>query len=351
MARPRLASLDALDLEADNIRAALRHCLADPDGADSAWRWRPDWGSTGDTEPSARAPTGSMPSWPGAGGDDGIRCRALFARSRLAVAQGDHAAGPRGGRRGAPIARRLDARRLLVADPGEPGGPGSARRRRVRRLARPPRKPLRSRHVWATTCPSSQPRSPRPSSRSSMATSSGCATSDLPRLRAAAQRGELFMHQRAPHECRHGRADARRPRGGRGGVDRGAACHLVIDDRHGLVHAHGDAGQPVPRWQATRQRAARLLGAAEMLRLEIAAPSQPVHDARWSRTRRSRRRRCSARPRYDKALRRGSAPRSGGRGGAGAREEGRPQPGPDDRQAATRSANASGRLRRSSPKG
>ena len=30
----KLAWLDALDLEADNIRAALRHCLADPDGAD-----------------------------------------------------------------------------------------------------------------------------------------------------------------------------------------------------------------------------------------------------------------------------------------------------------------------------
>ena len=33
-AAPKLASLDELDLEADNIRVALRHCLADPDGAD-----------------------------------------------------------------------------------------------------------------------------------------------------------------------------------------------------------------------------------------------------------------------------------------------------------------------------
>ena len=32
--RPQLASLDELDVEADNIRVALRHSLADPDGAD-----------------------------------------------------------------------------------------------------------------------------------------------------------------------------------------------------------------------------------------------------------------------------------------------------------------------------
>ncbi|MBA2488935.1 MAG: hypothetical protein H0V36_06360 [Chloroflexi bacterium] len=46
-----LASLEELDLEADNVRAALRYCLALSDGADVGLSMRPALGCTGGHEP------------------------------------------------------------------------------------------------------------------------------------------------------------------------------------------------------------------------------------------------------------------------------------------------------------
>jgi predicted ATPase/DNA-binding CsgD family transcriptional regulator len=109
-----VASLDELELEADNIRAALRHGLADPDGVDLGltmaaglgqyWRYR--------------AVTEGL-HWIDAlldrqGGDDTIRSHALSVKVSLAVVQGDHAAGLKAAAEATAIARRLKDDALLV---------------------------------------------------------------------------------------------------------------------------------------------------------------------------------------------------------------------------------------------
>ncbi len=109
-----LASLDELDLEADNLRAALGHCLADPDGTERGltmaaglgqyWRYRAlTEGARWMDAVLARR-----------GGDDAIRGRALDVKVSLAVAQGDHAAGLEAAAEATAIARRLGADALLV---------------------------------------------------------------------------------------------------------------------------------------------------------------------------------------------------------------------------------------------
>lgn len=110
----QLASLDELDVEADNIRAALRHCLEDPDGVDLGltmaaglgqyWRYR--------------AVTEGA-HWIDAlldrrGSDDAIRSRALFVKISLAVVEGDHAAGLEAVAEATPLARRVKDDALLV---------------------------------------------------------------------------------------------------------------------------------------------------------------------------------------------------------------------------------------------
>ena len=113
-AASKLARLDELDLEADNIRAALRHCLADPDGANlglaMAAGLRQYWRSRAVSEGA---------HWIDAllvrrGGDDAIRGEALFTKIDLAVVQGDHAAGLEAAAEAGAIARRHKADNLLV---------------------------------------------------------------------------------------------------------------------------------------------------------------------------------------------------------------------------------------------
>ncbi len=109
-----LAALDELDLEADNLRAALGHCLADPAGADLgltmaaglAQYWR------------TRAVSEGI-HWIDAlldrrGRDDAVRSRALFVKISLAVAQGDPAEGLEAVAEATAIARRLKDDALLV---------------------------------------------------------------------------------------------------------------------------------------------------------------------------------------------------------------------------------------------
>jgi predicted ATPase/DNA-binding CsgD family transcriptional regulator len=113
-AASQIASLNELDLEADNIRVALRHCLADPAGADIGlamaaglgqhWRYR-------------AVSEGAL--WIDAllarrGSDDAIRGRALYVKLTLAIVQGDHIAGLAAAAEATAIARRTNDDALLV---------------------------------------------------------------------------------------------------------------------------------------------------------------------------------------------------------------------------------------------
>lgn len=113
----RLASLDELDLEADNVRAALRYCLADPMGAELGLRMAVGlsqyWRNRAVTEGA---------TWIDAvldrpGGAELLRCQALYVKISLAVAQGDHAAGLETAAKATAIARRTGADDVLVRNP------------------------------------------------------------------------------------------------------------------------------------------------------------------------------------------------------------------------------------------
>ena len=117
LVRPDVASqvalLDELDLEADNMRAALRHCLADPTGADLGltmaaglgqyWRYR-----------AVSEGVYWIDALLARRGDEGIRGRALFVKITLAVVQGDHAAGLEAVTEATAIARRLQDDAVMV---------------------------------------------------------------------------------------------------------------------------------------------------------------------------------------------------------------------------------------------
>ena len=110
----RLASLDEVGVEADNVRAALRYCLADPEGAEIGLSvavglglyWR------------NRAVTEGA-SWIDAlldrpGGDEVLRCQALYVKISIAIVQGDHASGLETAAKAIAIARRIGADDVLV---------------------------------------------------------------------------------------------------------------------------------------------------------------------------------------------------------------------------------------------
>lgn len=110
----KLESLQILDLEADNIRAALRYCIADPDAADLGLAMAAGLGRYW----ANRALTEGV-HWidlilERRGTDDAARGRALFVKSYLAVTGGDHAAGLESVGEAAAIARRLKDEVLLV---------------------------------------------------------------------------------------------------------------------------------------------------------------------------------------------------------------------------------------------
>ncbi len=110
----RLATLDRLDLEADNVRGALRYCLADPTcveaglqmavGLGQYWRNRAVTEGTRWIDALLDRP----------GGRDVLRCQAIYVKVSLAVAQGDHAAGLEAAATGASLARRIGADDVLV---------------------------------------------------------------------------------------------------------------------------------------------------------------------------------------------------------------------------------------------
>ena len=118
LARPDVASqlawLEELDLEADNIRAALRHCLADPDGADLGLAMAAGLGQHWRHRAVSEGVYWIDGLLARRGGDEAIRSRALYVKITLAVVQGDHAAGLEAVAEATAIARRLKDDRLLV---------------------------------------------------------------------------------------------------------------------------------------------------------------------------------------------------------------------------------------------
>jgi predicted ATPase/DNA-binding CsgD family transcriptional regulator len=109
-----LAKLEELDVEADNIRAALRHCLAKPDGADLGLSMAAGLGQYW----KYRAVSEGM-RWLDAlldrqGRDDAIRGRALFAKILIAITLGDHTSGLEAVNEASAIARRLKDDASLV---------------------------------------------------------------------------------------------------------------------------------------------------------------------------------------------------------------------------------------------
>jgi predicted ATPase/DNA-binding CsgD family transcriptional regulator len=110
----KLKSLQLLDLEADNVRAALRYCLTDPAAADVGLAMAAGLGRYW-----ANRALSEGAHWIDAllerrGSDDVVRGRALYVRSYLAVTQGDHAAGLETVAEAASIARREKAEVPLV---------------------------------------------------------------------------------------------------------------------------------------------------------------------------------------------------------------------------------------------
>jgi predicted ATPase/DNA-binding CsgD family transcriptional regulator len=110
----KLGWLGALDLEADNIRMALRRCLDDPDGADLGLAMAAGLGQFWRTRAVSEGAHWIDALLARRGRDDAIRGEALFVKVDLAVFQGDHAGGLGAAAEAAAIARRLDANGLLV---------------------------------------------------------------------------------------------------------------------------------------------------------------------------------------------------------------------------------------------
>ena len=110
----KLAWLGALDLEAENIRVALRRCLADPEAADLGLVMAAGLGQYWRTRAVSEGAHWIDALLDRPGGDDAIRGEALNVKVDLAVVQGDHAGGLDAAAEGGAIARRLDASGLLV---------------------------------------------------------------------------------------------------------------------------------------------------------------------------------------------------------------------------------------------
>ena len=88
-----LANLEALDVEADNIRAALRYCLDDPDSAQTGLEMIAGLGRFWTNRALSEGVHWTEALLERDSGDPSARARALFVRSYLAVAQGDQTAG------------------------------------------------------------------------------------------------------------------------------------------------------------------------------------------------------------------------------------------------------------------
>ena len=247
----QLALLDELDLEADNIRVALRHCLADPDGADLGLAMAAGLGPVLEVPRRERgrlldrcaSSPGAVTTRPSAA----VRC---YVKITLAVVQGDHAAGLDAVAEATAIARRLQDDRLLVRILANQaalqvlaGDLSAARATSAEATALAAR--LGRRHVVhrgraVRGLRRVRRRRLRPDARRRA------------RRRCAFPPVRRDLHaQRAPHQCRHGRPDAWRPRRGRGGVDRSTARPASSSTTAPDWRCGWKRCEAPPRWPAT----------------------------------------------------------------------------------------------------
>lgn len=272
-AASQVALLDELDLEADNIRVALRHCLADADGVDLGltmaaglgryWRYRAvSEGAHWIDALLARR-----------GGDDGIRSHALYAKITLAVVQGDHAAGLEAVSEASGIARRLRDDALLVRI--------LANQAALEVLAGD----LSAARATSADATALAARLGDDMSFISAAQSEAFVAfleADFGRMRdvglAAAARSrqcdELFMLSVHLTSAGMGALMLGDHPAAEAALTDALHASLVIDDRPGLV-LRLEALATAASMAGRAQRAAELLGASEMLRLAIGAETSP----------------------------------------------------------------------------
>jgi predicted ATPase/DNA-binding CsgD family transcriptional regulator len=110
----KLAFLQALDAEAENIRGALGFCLADPENSEIGLTMAAGLGRYWTTRALSEGVHWIDALLERPAGDESVRGRALFVRSYLAVTQGDHAAGLEAVAEAARIARATRDDVLLV---------------------------------------------------------------------------------------------------------------------------------------------------------------------------------------------------------------------------------------------
>ena len=110
----RLASLDELDLEADNIRAALRSCLADPRGVERGLSMAVGLGQYWRNRAVSEGASWIDALLDRPGGHELLRCQALYVKTSLAAVHGDHAGGLEAASKAIAIARRIGADGVLV---------------------------------------------------------------------------------------------------------------------------------------------------------------------------------------------------------------------------------------------
>jgi predicted ATPase/DNA-binding CsgD family transcriptional regulator len=268
-----VALLDELDLEADNVRAAMQHCLADPEGTDLGlmmaaglgqyWRYRAvSEGAHWIDAVLARH-----------GGDEAIRCQALYVKVTLAVVQGDHAAGLEAVAEATAIARRSNDDALLV-----------------RILANQAALQVLAGDLPAAraTCADATALAVRLGDDSSFIAAAQAEAfiafidGDFVRMRdvglAAAsrcrERNELFMLSTHLTSAGMGALMLGEHAAAEAALTEALRASLVVDDRPGLV-LRMEALASSAAMAGRAQRAAELLGASEMLRLRIGGQMSP----------------------------------------------------------------------------
>ena len=270
---PQLALLDELDVEADNIRAALQHSLSDEHGADIGlemaiglghyWRYR----AVSEGAHWIEALLGRR------GTDDAIRRGALFVKISLAVVQGDHAAGLDAVEEAIPIARRLKHDDLLV-----------------RILANQAALQVLSGDLSAARATSADATALADRLGDDMSFMAAAQSEafiagqdgDFVRMRdvglAAAsrcrQRNELFMLSVHLTSAGMGALMLGDHAAAEAALIEALQASLVIDDRPGLVRRLEILATSAAM-AGGAQRAAQLLGAAETLRLRVGAQTSP----------------------------------------------------------------------------
>jgi DNA-binding CsgD family transcriptional regulator len=269
----KLTWLNELDLETDNIRAALRHSLADADGADVGLAMAAGLGQYWRTRAVSEGALWMDALLQRRGRDDAIRCRALFARVGLAVAQGDHRAGLEAAAEAAPIARRLHADALLV---------GILANQAALEVIAGDLSAARATSTEATALAASLGDDMSFIAAAQSEAFVAGLDGDYIRMRdvglaAAArsrQRGELFMLSTHLTSAGMGALMLGDHATAEAALVEALRATLVIDDQNGLVTRM----QMLATSAATsgnEERAARLLGWSEKLRVDIAAPASP----------------------------------------------------------------------------